>query len=75
MFRVSRRLATSIALLAVLTLLTVISQPSQPVAAAPSAPLDCPPVAHTDWWPGGIDDVRVFSGVLSNPQIAYLATL
>jgi len=30
--------------------------------------------AQTDWWPGGVDDVRVFAGVLSNAQIAYLAT-
>jgi hypothetical protein len=27
-----------------------------------------------DWWQGGIDDVRVYRGVLSNDQIAYLAT-
>jgi len=29
----------------------------------------------SDWWPGSIDDVRVYSGVLSAAQIAYLATL
>ncbi|HEX6682770.1 MAG TPA: LamG-like jellyroll fold domain-containing protein [Candidatus Limnocylindrales bacterium] len=29
----------------------------------------------TDWWPGTVDDVRVFTGVLSAGQIANLATL
>jgi hypothetical protein len=30
---------------------------------------------QVDWWPGDIDDVRAYNGVLSDAQIAYLATL
>lgn len=32
------------------------------------------PQPDAEWWPGRLDDVRVFRGALSTAQIAYLAT-